>query len=191
MSSSSEVSGSSGVSPELLAALRHEIVESQKTQADFLKWKLIAIAAVASIAFGFTPRASEASDGNTRYLLCLVPLICAYVDLISLHIMSRIVIIGTFLRAKADTYEKFVLHARKEAGNPFVFEVGALHGSSFVFNFTLVFLGWLLSPDRASGSWTSSETRSYIIAGLLGAAFTVLSWILYAIRAKEVSRLAA
>ncbi len=31
--------------PEILATLRNEIIEPQKTQAEFLKWKLIAVSA--------------------------------------------------------------------------------------------------------------------------------------------------
>ena len=34
-------------------ALRDEIIESQKIQADFLKWKLISVAAVASASLRF------------------------------------------------------------------------------------------------------------------------------------------
>ncbi len=49
--------------------LRSEIIESQKTQADFLKWKLISVAAVASISLGLAH--SPAVEG-AKLLLCLV-----------------------------------------------------------------------------------------------------------------------
>src|SRR3954469_4616426 len=106
-----------------LLALRHEIVESQKTQAEFLKWKLIAIGAVSSISLGFTPSSPQmANSQGLQLLLCSIPLICAYTDFISLHIMIRIVTIGTYLKGTGSEYETFVFRTRERGGNPFIFE---------------------------------------------------------------------
>jgi len=65
------------------AALRTEIIESQRSQAEFLKWKLLSVAALGALALSFR-RAAEPeptfwSGLDLRLLLCLVPVICAYV----------------------------------------------------------------------------------------------------------------
>jgi hypothetical protein len=43
--------------------LRQEIVESEKTQADFLKWKFILIAAVGSVSLGFNSGTNYSNEG--------------------------------------------------------------------------------------------------------------------------------
>src|SRR4051794_10676267 len=87
-------------------ALRTEIIESQKTQAEFIKWKLIAVGAITSISLGLTGSPAASTDRNgLRLLLCGIPLVCAYVDFVSLHIMMRIVAIGAFLRQSGSAYE--------------------------------------------------------------------------------------
>jgi hypothetical protein len=68
--------------------LRQEIVDSKKSQVDFLKWKFS--------------------------LLCLVPLICAYVDLIGLHVMVRVRTIGGFLKEPAAITRSLCLRFAKE-----------------------------------------------------------------------------
>ena len=74
------------LSESVRANLRSEIVEAQKLGADFLKWKLIGIAAVGSLALGL----SEKKADEYPLLLCLIPLICAYTDIISLDLVTRI-----------------------------------------------------------------------------------------------------
>jgi hypothetical protein len=134
--------------------LRHEIVESEKTQADFLKWKFILIAAVGSVSLGFNSVANYSSEG-AQLLLCVVPLLCAYVDLISLHIMGRIITVGKYLMCIGDEYERFVFAVRERVGaSPYAFEAIALHGSSVVLNAVLLGLGFSL-PQKISSSATT------------------------------------
>ena len=169
--------------PEALLALRGEIVESQKTQAEFLKWKLIAVGAVSSISLGLTsPSGQQSSPQSLQLLLCSIPLICAYTDFISLHIMIRIVTIGTYLKGAGSDYEQFVFRTRERGGNPFIFETAALHGSSLVFN--LVLIG--LSFSSLATGWID---KSYLLSGLMGLFVTVLAWVFYTMRAKKVSDL--
>jgi len=168
---------------ELHAALRQEIVESQKSQADFLKWKLIAVAAVSSVALGVHLPDGKVAD-SVRSLLCLVPLICAYVDLISLHIMIRIMTIGIFLRRSGDLYENFTFEVReKAASNPFIFEAVALHGSSMVFSALIFLLGWTGAPNASLAIWVAN---GYMIAGLFGVFVTAFSWLFYNSRIEKV-----
>lgn len=174
--------------PEILGTLRNEIVESQKTQADFLKWKLIAVAAVSSISLGFTPVANsvnsdEANRRGLELLLCAIPLICAYIDFVSLHIMIRIVTIGTYLKKIGSDYEGFVFFTRAKGANPFIFETAALHGSSFVFNLVLI----AISFSDIAVSWIRTV---YCLGGVSGLIVTAISWVSYAKRARRIEDLA-
>ena len=109
-------------------SLRTEIIESQNSQADYLKWKLISVGAIGTITL--------AGSGDTnRLLACLVPLLCAYVKLVSIHLMIRIITIGAYLRERGDKYEAYTFTLREKSGqSPYIFEVTALHGSSLVFD---------------------------------------------------------
>jgi hypothetical protein len=173
--------------------LRKEIIESEKTQADFLKWKFILVAAVGSVSLGFTSGINN-SEG-VQILLCVVPLLCAYVDLISLHIMGRIITVGTYLMGIGNEYEKFVFEVRRQVGaSPYVFEAIALHGSSLVLNLVLCALGFLL-PERATGSteslgWYPKVLQAYIYMGGIGLGLTILLFMLYDSRRKSVNILA-
>ena len=176
---------SSDNSEEQDKALRQEIIESQKTQADYLKWKLISVATVASISLGFGPTNTTSVKG-AKLLLCLIPLICAYIDLISIHIMIRIITIGVYLKVSGSPYEKFVFKIRDKASvNPFVFEASALHGSSLVFNVILILLGFSLPLS----DWPQQYLTAYIVAGSLGIVATLFSWLLYTVRARDVIRI--
>ena len=182
--------------------LRQEIIESEKTQADFLKWKFILIAAVGSVSLGFT---SENHYGEgAQILLCVVPLLCAYVDLITLHIMGRIITVGKYLMCMGDKYENFVFAVRSRSGtSPYAFEAIALHGSSFILNGVLLGLGFLL-PERVAASavkaatsaatppfgWNPSVLEAYKITGLAGVVVTALLVVAYEFRRDRVDRLA-
>jgi hypothetical protein len=168
------------------AGLRQEIIESQKTQADFLKWKLIAVALLSSIALGF----SGPSTDSAKFLICLIPLLCGYVDLISLHLMIRIITIGVYLRASGSSYEEFAFKVRDTSGaNPFVFEPGALHGSSLIFNGLIIVLGVVLNWRSATVKWPEMCATLYVIAGVLGLVWTMFLWFTYVLRVRQVKGL--
>jgi hypothetical protein len=178
------------LSVERLKMLRTEIIESQKTQADFLKWKLIAVATVAGISLGVANSTSPAVEG-AKLLLCLVPFICAYVDLTSLHIMVRVITIGLFLKHAGDEYEEFVFAARTtSAADPFVFEAIALHGSSIAFNLAVGILGFALPGGEAAGQWPSKYLTAYVASGGVGLAVTVFLWLWYTTRLKDIRHIA-
>ena len=130
--------------------LRLEIIESQKSQADMLKWKFIAISAIGVVLTN--NKLNDSKIDIIIYLLPLVPFICAYVDLLSYHLMIRIIVIGTYLRKayKSDTnkmnYEEFVLKTRTSQ-KVFDFEFFALHGSTFIINLGLFIYGLVILID--------------------------------------------
>jgi hypothetical protein len=180
---------SGGDSEVRTAGLRTEIIESQKTQADLMKWKLISVAAVASISLGLAPTGGSSVEG-AKLLMCLVPLVCAYVDLIGLHLMLRILTIGIYLKKSGDPYETFVFDVReKTATNPFVFEAVAMLVSSGVFNATVVALGFAL-PSKGPGTWRSEYLTAYIVSGVLGIVATIAFWLMHSSRMREIVRVA-
>jgi hypothetical protein len=111
------------------AALRSEVVHAQQMGSDFLKWKLIGAASVASVGLGFGERSSTALV-DASLLICLIPLICAYVDLARLDLVVRVVVIARFLSINGDQYEQFVEELRKLPDEPFRFSTMAVHLSS-------------------------------------------------------------
>lgn len=169
-------------------ALRTEIIESQNTQADFLKWKLISVAGIASIALGLGPSSTPAVAG-AKLLMCSVPLICAYVDLISLQITNRILLIGLYLKQSGNAYEKFVFKVRdKTTTNPFVFEAAAMIVSSGVFNAIVVTLGFTL--PKGAKEWPAEYLTAYIVSGVAGIFVTTVLWLIHSSRRREITRVA-
>jgi len=168
--------------PQLLSSLRSEIVEAQKTGADFLKWKLIGIAAVSSIALGLsTPAGTPGPDA--RLIVCLVPLICAYVDMVSLDVVIRIIVIAAFLRDHGDEYEKCVDRLRTSAQNPFRFAPTAIHMSSAIVNILIVVLGLYGTTHR----WDPFQTYTFLVAGIIGLLVTTLLWVSHTARIRDIS----
>jgi len=133
---------------EEISPLRSEIVESEKARMDFLKWKLIAVAALGAIGLGFSKQ-----DGYpliaSAYVLCIIPFVCAYVDLLCYHNDIRILVIGKFLSHTGDPYEKYVEalgdtwkqkgSEQKEKGVEYFFEI-----ENFVLFYSSVFLSLLI-----------------------------------------------
>ncbi len=163
--------------------LRQEIIESQKMQADFLKWKLITVAAVFPISLGLTSKHCNPTEDSTKLLICLIPLLCAYVDLICLHNLCRAITIGAFLKFSGNKYECFVFAVRKSQGtDPFVFERLALKVSSIVVN-AIVFLLGIFNPPfyyYLLWPWLNPAT----LFGVLG---IVVNWLLWSFYCNRVN----
>jgi hypothetical protein len=118
--------------------LRTEIIETEKQQADYLKWKFIVIAALASVAVGI-----DSNRNVNPWLLCLVPPVCLYVDLICLHLSLRIITIGAYLRTQDVQYENIMFALRREGRNSVVFEDVAIRYSSVLVNLMVMGLSFL------------------------------------------------
>jgi hypothetical protein len=161
------------VTERRFAALRSEIVHAQQMGSDFLKWKLIGAASVASLGLGFgMPSSMALSDANL--LICLIPLICAYVDLARLDLVARVVTVARFLSINGDPYEQFVNELREPRSkrNPFRFAPIAVHLSSVVMNV-------LICGAGACGLFrncTDLRPWLFFISGLIGVCTTVVLW---------------
>jgi len=174
------------------AALRQEIIESEKTQADYLKWKLISVASIASLFLSF----KVTNSYDLSILLCVVPLICTYVDLISVHLMLRIVVIGTYLRKSKQElsqpeyvdikdYETFLSEILGEERNnsfsPFGLELTAIHGSTLVLSIIILVYGFILAASNARLAYL------YFVSGSIGIVFTILIFLTYGKRIRRIT----
>ena len=84
--------------------LRDEIVALQSSQRDLLKWKLILIGSVSAVGLGL-PRYG---DPNFKFVLCIIPFLAAYCDLLCRDYDIRIALIGFFLaKSGADVFSKY------------------------------------------------------------------------------------
>lgn len=159
------------ITGEHLAALRSEIVQAQQMGSDFLKWKLIGAASVASLGLGLgMPSQVILSDASV--LICLIPLICAYVDLARLDLVVRVVAIARFLSINGDRYEQFVHELRRSPSKPFRFATIAVHLSSAVMN-VLVAAGGVYGRRNR---WPELRANTFIILGLVGVVVTLFLW---------------
>jgi hypothetical protein len=101
-------------------SLRNEIVESQKMRIDLMKWKLILVAVIGAVGLGLNAK-SPRPHINTNLLLCLIPFVIVYVDLLCQHLLLRIYVISKYLSELADrgktdeitVYEHFAQNARR------------------------------------------------------------------------------
>ena len=121
------------IQPTRQQKLADEVVESQKTRSDFLRWKLILCAALGAAGLGIT---SGSSSTSLIGLLALIPLTCAYVDLLCSNINLRIILIGKYFAKEQDPYESFVGKHRVV----FSLEDWALYGSTYVISAILILL---------------------------------------------------
>lgn len=126
--------------------LRTEVIESQKARIDLLKYKLLAIATLGSIGLGF----SAYQEGNllidSDYIICIIPFVCIYVDLLCWHNTLRILVIGRFLDYRDNAYENYLSNLgkdtpRKSAGYFYELEDFALHWSTLFVSVLIFFYG--------------------------------------------------
>jgi hypothetical protein len=174
-------SGNSAVSADKgLELLRNEVIESEKAQADFIKWKLILVASLGSASLGFS---KSELIGNAEYLICLVPLVCAYADLVYFHQALRIVVIGAFLRSidieehphtsLLKAYESFTETTRsKERSDSFAFEGWAVRGSSLTLSALVILFCAVVSFAKEGLHFDLKKFSLYLIAGIAGFVLT-------------------
>jgi hypothetical protein len=73
--------------------LYQEIIENEKGRLDLFKWKVVLVAGLGAAASGLL-----SSKPITPVLpLALIPLVCIYVDLLSLDLTPRICVISRYL----------------------------------------------------------------------------------------------
>ena len=169
---------------ELIAPLRGEIVESEKARMDFLKYKLLAVAALGTIGLGLDIKTSYASFEHI-YILGIIPLVCLYVDLLCHHNTLRILVIGQYFANKGCPYENFISKADetlptidpsgKDAGYFFKMEDLVLEGSTWLLSGLILIFGILMFFFRHKND-CDYFMLTLIIPGVLGIFLSFLFW---------------
>lgn len=121
--------------------LRAEIIETQKARSDLLKWKLLLIATIGCVGLGLT------KDNRVPYapfILCCIPFVCYYVDILCAHLNLRINAIGRYFVLKNKNvnidYEDLCERLDKEV-NYFGLETYALRVTTILLSIFVVILG--------------------------------------------------
>jgi hypothetical protein len=153
---------------EIDAQLREEIVECQRTKSEFIRWKLILVAAVGAAALGV----GSSDVVPVPVLFALIPVICIYVDAVCIHNDARIMMIAQFLResstvsAEAKAYERHCHRNRDRFYN----EGLTLFLCSLFLSALVAGIGLHQSADTAAGSpWMAN-----VLSGTAGAAITAI-----------------
>lgn len=155
---------------ELISPLREEIIESEKARMDFLKYKLLAVAALGTIGLGLGTKTGYASFEHI-YILGIIPLVCLYVDLLCHHNTLRILVIGQYFANTGCPYENFISKAGetlptidpsgKNAGYFFEMEDLALEGSTWLLSGFILIFGILMFFFRFE------DSRDYLMLTLI------------------------
>jgi uncharacterized membrane protein HdeD (DUF308 family) len=97
--------------------LREEVLQAQSVRSDLLKWKLLLVGALSAAGLGL---AGSRKAGHADLVLCAVPVVCLYVDLLAYHLTLRILVIGTYFRhrdtamhGQGEGYEAYAQRARQ------------------------------------------------------------------------------
>jgi hypothetical protein len=113
-----------------MESLREEILRSEGVRSDLLKWKLALAGVLGAAGLGFS------GSNNLRHVdlvLCAIPPVCVYVDLLCLHLNLKMLVIGTFLRRPGSAgddirrYEEFVNAEARQLSIPRPRYLGRLH----------------------------------------------------------------
>lgn len=153
-----------------ISPLREEIRNSEAARLDFLKYKLIAIATLAAVAFGMGEWDKHPEGIEPRYVLALIPFVCIYVDALCYHNNLRILVIAKYMRCNGDAYEIFLSQwdqllnnkYKEGIGDYFKIEDWIIDYSTRVFAALVIVAGMTISVSLAvQGACIS-------LAGLLG-----------------------
>jgi hypothetical protein len=192
--------------------LREEILQSERTRSDLLKWKLGLAGTLGALGLGFS---GSSNVKDAELVLVVIPLVCVYVDLLCLHLTLRIVVIGAFIRKARGTpedkllerYEDFAESARtlavherfgeaakklwpfrgSTAGrgqiSAFALEDWALYLSTSVFSLSAIGYGFV-ALGRSGGI-----AALFLASGFVGLVATLIGKALYEMRLTAVTNL--
>jgi hypothetical protein len=127
----------------MVEKLRDEIIETEKSRSDLIKWKIILIAAIGAAALGVGVELKPDVRAPVA-LLALVPFVCLYVDAACFHLDLRILAIAAFLRTRlpeedpASIYELGITQER----DAFNLESVALRYTTLGLCLLLIIIGW-------------------------------------------------
>ena len=152
-----------------MESIIQEVHESQKVRSDLYKWKIILVSAIGATALGFN---KEFQKSEAHFLLCFIPFVCLYIDILCYHISIRIKVIGIYLSADENTlkkYHEYALLVSKKGG--FSFDKIAQIGSTILLSCLIVPIGILIEYKQRSETYDFAILGSYILfllAALIG-----------------------
>ena len=170
-------------------SLRQEIQQSQQRRADLIKWKLVLVSVLGATGLGLT------NSPNVPYaelVLCGIPFVCTYVDLLCQHHALNLVVIGEFIRSQESgsdiaevKYEKFSLAVRqiplkKRMVSAYDLERINIIWSSIVFSASIVVYA-AIQPKLT--------TIPIVLAGCFGVILSLWVQKMYRIRRDVVRRM--
>jgi hypothetical protein len=162
-----------------LEKLRDEILHSEQTRMDLVKWKLVLAGAIGATGLGLA--GAEDSPGQADLVLCAVPLVCVYVDLACWHLSLRILVIGSFIRTHAvDDLGRYEQHARMNRA-AFGLEDLALRWSTIVLSLAVFGYGMVVG---FSENW--SQAPPFLVSAATGLLGTVFGHFCYDKRSDDV-----
>lgn len=173
-----------------METLREEILQGQRVRSDLLKWKLGLVGGLGAAGLGF---AGSDSLSHADLVLCAIPPVAVYVDLLCRHLSLRILVVGTFLRTQRDdpalatlgAYEDFAERSRTLPGrrrrSAFDLEEWALAWSTLAVSAAVAVYGVVL--------W-SRFSAPFVISGTVGLVATLLAVRLFRDRFRSVVELA-
>ena len=159
---------------EQTSNLREEIVASEKSRLSLLKYKLVATATLGGVGLGVGPENLKIAAFNPIHILCLIPFVCLYVDLLCWHNTLRILVIARYFRANGNPYEIYVHQLR---GRIFGLEEWVLQWSTITLSALLLIYGlfnYVHLPDALDAcvclgqNGSSSWSRALIAVGFAG-----------------------
>ena len=173
----------------MFSAFKKEIVVAEQGRTDLLKWKLILVAVLGSIGLGIDYSVPSNPDKifGPYLVLCLIPLVCVYVDLLCKHLKLRILVISQFFQSERQNlneeyqreldslvgdkifveYEKYCEINR----GVFAFEDWVQQGSTYFLSILILVFPFLLrNTSSIELSWL--DVVLFVSAGLSGIIFT-------------------
>jgi len=184
--------------------LRNELSGAQKAQIDLIKWKLILIAPIGATGLGL----AEANNfPYVELVLCLIPLVCLYVDIAYYQQSLIIFVISKFfsLQEKYPTYseyEKFSAEVnnlgkfqwkgfKPEIRNfiigAFDFNYTVISGSSYFLSLLLIIYSLFVIFNKCKSNTWSNTWLSILFFGIFGLFFTYISKKSYQIRKDRIN----
>ncbi len=168
---------------------RQDIIYAQRTRADLLKWKLIISAALGAVGLGIYRPEAKATDSLFPFELafCLIPFVCAYVDLLCYHLNLRIFVINKFFKrfkvecpnqkSQNTNWENNIFFFQQyeatcdQVRSTFELESWALKWTSILLLVSIIILIYF-APNK-------TEAYLFLIAGILGVLMAIITETVY------------
>jgi hypothetical protein len=155
-------------------ALREEIRQGQAARTDLMRWKLLIVSGIGGVGLGLAGSGDGA--GNSVLVLGVLPLACAYVDLLCWHLDLRMQVIGEYLRKAQDEYEGHVWRNTKHFG----LEILATLWSSVAISALVGAIGIHYGRHREPPKLRDPLTmKVLVLASVLGTCLVVTAYFLH------------